>query len=124
MDNAKTITCECGQPNSLVLIEGVWCYDKARHGKTEDLPAGGKCFNCHRPMTTASKIDEIATEAASKALETEIPEPKEPNLDIDLTAMTIPKLRELAADRDIEIPKDVRRKAEIIDILRGATRDL
>ena len=64
MDNAKTIECSCGQPNSLVLVKGVWGYDKARHGKTEDVPAGGKCFNCHQPLPEATEDTEKKAAAA------------------------------------------------------------
>jgi hypothetical protein len=48
MDETRLIQCPCGQENQLVLLEGGWHYDEARHGNGE--PYEGLCFNCRAPL--------------------------------------------------------------------------
>jgi len=48
MKENVTTKCDCGQTNYLVLLDGLWRYDAAKHGSNAD--SVGKCFNCHQPL--------------------------------------------------------------------------
>lgn len=95
MSKTRTETCGCGQVTHLVTKDGVEIYDATIHGSF--APAGGKCFNCHKPFGS----------------EAPAPEPAGPVEPAKLSDMKVKDLKALAKDEDISLA-GLKAKADII----------
>jgi len=112
----KEVTCQCGQPNSLVLIDGRWCYDKARHGHIEDIAAENRCVNCGGPLEKVEPPVTEGPEPGKGGTGDEPPERQGPTL-AELKSLKKAVLVAMAEDRpDIELP-EVATKKQIIELL-------
>ena len=113
MEDKVKIQCPCGQENQLVLVGGLWRYDAARHGNGE--PCDGRCFNCSAELVD-DKIFPPA-EPASEPVTTGDEPVAVPSMD-----MKKDELLAIAADLDIEVPKNAT-KAQILELIEQADKE-
>ena len=111
--DTKTITssCECGQVNRLVKIEGKWCYEEKAHGSCAD--SQGKCFNCNAPLKEL-----VPKRQAPSPADDQVDGDPAEGLSIKFEEMSKKELIAAAGNLQLEIPKKVT-KAMLLELIQA-----